>query len=107
MTRSVLDIDADLRLVRLDAPPAEALSWYQDPETLLMVDGKREPYTPERLARMHTTARRARRALVHRGARRGHGGRLASRSATSRSARATSPSSLARRTSGRDTSGGA
>ena len=53
MTRSVLDIDADLRLVRLDAPPAEALSWYQDPETLWMVDGKREPYTPERLARMY------------------------------------------------------
>lgn len=49
----VLDIDADLRLVRLDAPPAEALSWYQDPETLWMVDGKREPYTPERLARMY------------------------------------------------------
>ena len=53
MTPSVLDIDADLRLVRLDAPPAEALSWYQDPETLWMVDGKREPYTPERLARMY------------------------------------------------------
>lgn len=53
MTPSVLDIDPDLRLVRLDAPPVEALSWYQDPETLWMVDGKREPYTPERLARMY------------------------------------------------------
>lgn len=53
MTPSVLEIDHDLRLVRLDAPPAEALSWYQDPETLWMVDGKREPYTPERLTRMY------------------------------------------------------
>lgn len=53
MTPGVLNIDPDLRLVRLDAPPAEALSWYQDPETLWMVDGKREPYTPERLARMY------------------------------------------------------
>ena len=53
MTPSVLDISSDLRLVRLDAPPAAALSWYQDPETLWMVDGKREPYTPERLARMY------------------------------------------------------
>ena len=53
MAQSVLDIDHDLRLVRRDTPPAEALSWYQDPETLWMVDGKREPYTPERLARMY------------------------------------------------------
>ena len=53
MTPSILDIDPDLRLVRLDAPPVEALSWYQEPETLWMVDGKREPYTPERLARMY------------------------------------------------------
>ena len=52
MTPSVLDIDPDLRLVRLNAPLVEVLSWYQDPETLWMVDGKREPYTPERLARM-------------------------------------------------------
>lgn len=50
---AVLDIAHDLRLVRLDAPPAEALSWYQDPDTLWMVDGRREPYTPERLARMY------------------------------------------------------
>ena len=53
MTPDVLNIASDLRLVRLDAPPVEALSWYQDPETLWMVDGKREPYTPERLARMY------------------------------------------------------
>ena len=53
MTPNVLNITSDLRLVRLDEPPAEALSWYQDPETLWMVDGKREPYTPERLARMY------------------------------------------------------
>lgn len=50
---AVLDIAHDLRLVRLDAPPAEALSWYQDSDTLWMVDGRREPYTPERLARMY------------------------------------------------------
>lgn len=53
MTPSVLDIAPDLRLVRPDAPPIEALSWYQDPETLWMVDGKREPYTPEHLAQMY------------------------------------------------------
>ena len=53
MTPSVLDIASDLRLVRLNTPPVEALSWYQDPETLWMVDGKREPYTPERLAQMY------------------------------------------------------
>ena len=56
MTPEVLDIDPDLRLVQLDAPPVEALSWYQDPETLWMVDGKREPYTPERLAQLLTQA---------------------------------------------------
>lgn len=53
MTPSVLDIASDLRLIRRGTPPAEALSWYQDAETLWMVDGKREPYTPERLARMY------------------------------------------------------
>ena len=53
MTPDVLNIASDLRLVRLDAPPVEALSWYQDPETLWMVDGKCEPYTPERLTRMY------------------------------------------------------
>lgn len=50
---AVLDIAHDLRLVQSYAPPAEALSWYQDPDTLWMVDGMREPYTPERLARMY------------------------------------------------------
>lgn len=53
MTPEVLDIDPDLRLFRLDEPPAEALSWYQDPETLWMVDGKREPYTAELLRQMY------------------------------------------------------
>ena len=53
MVPGILDIASDLRLVRRNAPPAEALAWYQDPETLWMVDGKREPYAPERLARMY------------------------------------------------------
>lgn len=53
MVPDILDIASDLRLVRRNAPPSEALSWYQDPETPWMVDGKREPYAPERLARMY------------------------------------------------------
>ena len=77
MTPSVLDIDHDLRLVRLDAPPAEALSWVPGPRDAL--DGRREARA------LHAGATRAdvrlalgaRRALVHRGARRRRGLRLA------------------------------
>ena len=95
MTPNVLDIDTDLRLVRRDTPPAEALS---DPETLWMVDGKREPYTPERLARMYDwlSGRGELRFIEVRDE--GTGGAVGARSATSRSAQATSPSSSARRT---------
>ncbi len=48
-----IDIDGTLRLRRFDGDCDRALSWYQDPATLLLVDGKAEPYTPERLRRMY------------------------------------------------------
>ena len=47
-------IDETLRLRRFDGAAECALSWYQDPDTLLLVDGKADPYTPERLQRMYT-----------------------------------------------------
>lgn len=72
MTQDVLNIASDLRLVRLDAPPAEALSWCQKPKTLRMVDGKRA---------LHARAAGA-------------------RSVTSHSARMTFPSSSTRRPAG-------
>ena len=46
-------IDDTLRLRRFDGAAECALPWYQDPETLLLVDGKEDPYTPERLQRMY------------------------------------------------------
>lgn len=49
----MLEIASDLRLVQPEHIPGQALSWYQDPDTLWMVDGKREPYTSERLVQMY------------------------------------------------------
>ena len=48
-----LFIDPTLRLRRYDGEQAFALSWYQDPETLWLVDRDPTPYTPERLSRMY------------------------------------------------------
>ena len=50
---AVLEITESLRLRRFDGPCEFALGWYQDAETLRMVDGKEEPYTPERLRNMY------------------------------------------------------
>lgn len=50
----VLDIDDTLRLRRYDGQFADALAWYQDPETLLLVDGKTDPYDLGRLEGMYT-----------------------------------------------------
>lgn len=50
----VLDIDDTLRLRRYDGQFADALSWYQDRETLLLVDGKTDPYDLGRLEGMYT-----------------------------------------------------
>lgn len=50
----VLDIDDTLRLRRYDGQFADALAWYQDRETLLLVDGKTDPYDLGRLEGMYT-----------------------------------------------------
>ncbi|HIQ79381.1 MAG TPA: GNAT family N-acetyltransferase [Candidatus Scatomorpha intestinavium] len=49
----LIGIDAELRLRRFDGRFDFALGWYQDAETLYLVDGKREPYTMERLEGMY------------------------------------------------------
>lgn len=48
-----IDIDGTLRLRKFDNDYAQALVWYQDPETVRMVDGREDPYTPQRLQRMY------------------------------------------------------
>ena len=50
----VLDIDDTLRLRRYDGQFADALAWYQDPDTLMLVDGKTDPYDLGRLEGMYT-----------------------------------------------------
>lgn len=49
----VLQIDETLRLRRFDDDVSLALDWYQDPETVFLVDGVRKAYTPEKLGRMY------------------------------------------------------
>ena len=49
----LLPIDGELRLRKYDGEAAFALDWYQDPETVWLVDGVREPYSPEKLRRMY------------------------------------------------------
>lgn len=49
----LIQIDCDLRLRRYDGACDQALPWYQDRETVLLVDGKEDPYTPERVKRMY------------------------------------------------------
>ena len=48
----MIQIDEALRLHKYDGNHDFALTWYQDPQTVWLVDGKREPYTLERLAGM-------------------------------------------------------
>ena len=48
-----IDIDGTLRLRKFDNKYEQALVWYQNPETIRMVDDKEESYTPERLQRMY------------------------------------------------------
>lgn len=50
----ILPVSADLRLRRYDGQADFALDWYQDEETLMLVDGKNFPYDLERLYRMYT-----------------------------------------------------
>ena len=49
----LIQIDDTLRLNKYDGTHDFALAWYQDEETVWLVDGNRNPYTPERLAGMY------------------------------------------------------
>ena len=49
----IIEIDETLRLRRYDGQHDFALAWYQDEETLMLVDGKNEPYDTEKLNRMY------------------------------------------------------
>ena len=40
-------IDDNLRLRAYDDQFELALDWYQDPDTIYMIDGRRDPYPPE------------------------------------------------------------
>ena len=51
---AILPVDDSLRLRRYAGEWDFALDWYQDPDTLLLVDGKTDPYTPERLRQMYS-----------------------------------------------------
>ena len=50
----VLPVDETLRLRRYDGNHAFALDWYQDEETVWLVDGVRRPYDTETLTAMYT-----------------------------------------------------
>ena len=49
----IIQIDDFLRLRKYDGVHDFALTWYQDEETVWLVDGNRNPYTPERLSGMY------------------------------------------------------
>ena len=49
----ILQIDGTLRLRKYDGVHDFALDWSQDEETVYLVDGKRDPYTIERLGGMY------------------------------------------------------
>ncbi len=55
---ALLAVGDTLRLRAFDGcqspAAAAALAWYQDPETVFLVDGVREAYTPQKLCRMYT-----------------------------------------------------
>ena len=49
----IIGISEDLRLRRFDGCFDFALEWYQDTETVWLVDGMKEPYTRGKLNRMY------------------------------------------------------
>ena len=49
----LIPIGDSLRLRKFDGDYDLALPWYQDRETVLLVDGKEDPYTPARIKRMY------------------------------------------------------
>lgn len=50
----ILPVSETLRLRKYDGIHDFALSWYTDPETVWLVDGDQELYTPEKLEKMYT-----------------------------------------------------
>ena len=48
----IIQIDESLRLRKYDGAHDFALAWYQDMDTVWLVDGNRNPYTMERLGGM-------------------------------------------------------
>ena len=50
---ALIHVDESLRLRKYDGVYDFALTWYQDEDTVWLVDGNRNPYTPERLAGMY------------------------------------------------------
>lgn len=49
----VINIDKTLRLRKFDDDYAFALSWYQDPDLVMLVDGNNHPYSLDGLERMY------------------------------------------------------
>ena len=49
----IIQIEDNLRLRKYDGAHDFALAWYQDEETVWLVDGSRNPYTVERLNGMY------------------------------------------------------
>lgn len=49
----ILVVDEELRLRKFDGNYDFAFDWYQDPETVKLVDGVDEPYDREKLDRMY------------------------------------------------------
>ena len=62
----LLPVDEELRLRRYDEEDEFALAWYQDEETLMLVDGKFQPYDRERLKKMYHYLNDRRGSLLHR-----------------------------------------
>ena len=50
---ALIRIDESMRLRKYDGVYDFALAWYQDEETVYLVDGKRDPYTMSRLKGMY------------------------------------------------------
>ena len=51
---AVIQIEESLRLRKYDGVHDFALEWYQDLDTVWLVDGDHVPYTPELLTKMYT-----------------------------------------------------
>ncbi|MGL5752508.1 MAG: GNAT family N-acetyltransferase [Paraclostridium sp.] len=48
-----INISSEIRLLKYDGKIDFALDWYQDEETLMLVEGRDEPYDIKRLSRMY------------------------------------------------------